>query len=65
MLKLMQTDAAHATKDTAIPAGVRPLIVDGKPTGKLEQTWMVLSNDAKVNLTPELAQKYGLSNSRT
>lgn len=44
-----------------MPSGTRPEIgADGKPTGRLEQLWMVLKNDGKVNLTPELKQAYGL-----
>lgn len=63
MHQKMKDDAVHGTKDTAIAAGSRPEIgSDGKPTGRREQTWMVISNDAKIKLTPELAQKYGLEN---
>lgn len=61
MHQMMKDAVAHGVKDTAIPAGTRPEIgPDGKPTGKLEQTWMVLSNEAKVNMTPELQAKYGM-----
>lgn len=62
MQKMMADDQAHGVKDTAMPSGTRPEIgPDGKPTGRLEQLWMVLRNDGKVTLTPDLKQKYGLT----
>lgn len=59
---LTKEDGAHVTRDFALPSGVRPEMKDGKPTGKLEQTWMAIKADGKITLTPELAEKYGLTN---
>ncbi|MGH9546242.1 MAG: hypothetical protein ACRD23_13620 [Terriglobales bacterium] len=49
-------DGAHVTRDVPFPAGVRPEMKDGKPTGKLEQTWMAIANDGKIKARVSLTR---------